>query len=108
VVEALLAALRGGAPGTYELAGPDVFTLDDLVRLVNDDPEVPLKHCPTWLARALGLVVPSLPGPLVDVLLRDSLGDASRAVATFDLLRTSLLAIWRRSRPSPAAALAAG
>lgn len=95
VVEALVAALRGGEPGTYELAGPQRMTLDELARLLNRDPNVPIRHCPAWFARLLGFVVPDLSGPLVDVLLRDSVGDATRAVAAFGLRLTPLSALWQ-------------
>ena len=74
VVEALTrAALDPGIPAeTFELAGPDELTLDEFARHING-PGVRLRHIPGWLARALGRVTPSLPGPLVDVMLRDSL-----------------------------------
>lgn len=94
VVAALVSALRGGPPGIYDLAGPDRFSVDELVRLLSRDPAVRIRHLPAWLARGLGLVVPSLPGPLVDLLLRDSLGDSSRAIGAFGLQLTSPRAVW--------------
>ena len=95
VVAALLAAMRGGRPGTYDLAGPERMSLDDLVRLLNRNPRVPIRHIPGWVARLLGLSLPALPGPMVDILLTDSVGDPSHAVDTFGLPLTSLRAVWK-------------
>lgn len=71
VVEAIVrAALDPATPtGTFELAGPDVFTVDEVVDLLNGG-SVPIRHLPAWLARALAWVVPSLLRPLVDAALR--------------------------------------
>ena len=94
VVMALIQAMTAGAPGIYELAGPDRMALDDLVRLLNRSPEVPMSHLPNWAARALGTVLPMLPSAFVDVVLQDSVGDSSRAKATFGLKLTSLRSVW--------------
>ena len=94
VISALEAAMTGGSAGIYELAGPEPMSLDELVRLLNRDPKVPIRHIPPWLARVLGRIVPGLPGPLVDVMLSDSLGDSSRATAQFRVKPTSLRSIW--------------
>lgn len=94
VVGALVAAMHGGKPGVYPLTGPDEMSLDDLVRLLNRDPRVGIWHVPVWLARRLGTLVPAMPGPLVDVMLRDSVGDHSAAVAEFGLSLTSLHDAW--------------
>lgn len=94
VVSALVAALTRGAPGVYDLTGPERMTIDELVRVVNRNPNVPLRHVPDGLARFLGRMVPRLPGPLVEVMLRDSLGDPSRAIETFDLKLTSVRSVW--------------
>lgn len=95
VVSALIAALTRGAPGLYDLTGPERMTMDELVRLVNRNPNVPLRHVPDGLARFLGRIAPRLSGPFVDVFLRDSLGDPSRAIETFDLNLTSVRSVWQ-------------
>jgi len=95
VVSALLSAMRGGSPGIYDLTGPEQISLDDLVRLLNRNPQIPITHIPDWMARLIGVFVPALPSPMVDVLLHDSVGDPSRAVAIFGLELTSLRTIWR-------------
>jgi nucleoside-diphosphate-sugar epimerase len=99
VVAALKAAMATGSPGMYELAGPDRMTMDDLVRLLNQSWRVPITHIPGWAARILRVVLRTTPGPLVEVMLRDSLGDPSRAVAAFGIELTSLRAIWARREP---------
>jgi nucleoside-diphosphate-sugar epimerase len=94
VVMALILAMTGGSPGVYELAGPDQMSLDDLVRLLNRNPEVPISHLPNGVARIFGALLPMLPGAFVDVVLQDSIGDPSRAKSTFGLKLTSLRSIW--------------
>ena len=94
VVSALVAAATTGAAGTYELAGPQRMSLDELVRLLNREPQARIRHLPTGLARLLGRFAPSLRGPMVDVLLRDSVADPTRAVTEFGLGLTSLRTVW--------------
>lgn len=103
VVAALLAALQGGRPGIYELAGPEQMTLDELVRLLNRGRAVVIRHRPAWLARVLALAGADLAGPLLEALLRDSVGDPTRAVATFGLQLTPLSTIWGTSVSHPSA-----
>lgn len=94
VIAAIQAAMTDGPPGVYELAGPDRMSLDELVRLLNPARALSITHVPGWLARAMALPVPGLPGPLVDVMLRDSVGDPARALAAFGLTLTSLRTVW--------------
>jgi NADH dehydrogenase len=94
VAAALAAALEGGPPGTYDLAGPDWMSLDELVLLLNRNRDVHLRHLPGLLARALARVWPALPPALVDVMLRDSVGEAEPALAAFSLRLTSLKDVW--------------
>ncbi|MDP8923712.1 MAG: NAD-dependent epimerase/dehydratase family protein [Chloroflexota bacterium] len=102
VATALVAALRRGPPGVYDLVGPDRMTMDELERLVNGERDIRIRHLPSWLARSLGRLVPSLPSALVDVMLRDSLGDGSAARAAFGICPTSLKTIWREPADRPA------
>ena len=94
-VEAIVAALRGGAPGVYELAGPEEMSADDLARLVNRGAPVRITHVPAWAARILGRVHPQLSPELVDVMLADSGCDAARAVGEFGLRLTALSEVWK-------------
>ncbi len=93
VVAAVLAALAGGEPGTCDLAGPERMTLNELVALINRGP-VRMRHVPERLARLTALFLPSLPAAAVDVMLRPSLGDSSRALETFGIATRSLRALW--------------
>lgn len=86
VVEALVrAALDPATPaGTFELAGTEAPTVDDFVRHVAGE-GVRIRHIRPWMARLLGRFLPSLPAPLVDVMLRDSLpkGDPQETARRF-------------------------
>ena len=93
VVSALVAALAGGAPGRYELAGPETMTLDDLVALLNGG-LAHVRHVPARVARLAARFIPSLPRAVVDLMLRDSVGDPSRAVEAFGVDLHSLREMW--------------
>ena len=92
VVGVIVRALTGRA-GTYELAGPDLFDLDELVEMLNG-PEVRVRHWPGALARVLAPFLPGLSPELVDVLLRDSEGDPARLFASYGVRFTSLRTLW--------------
>ncbi len=71
---ALLAAAAldpAGPTGTFEVSGPETFTLDDFIRSINPD-GVKIRHLAPRAARILGRVAPKLTPALVDVLLADS------------------------------------
>lgn len=97
VVEAIVqAALRRDTPtGIYDLAGPQTLTVDEFVRALNGS-DVEVRHLPAWLARTLALVTPSLPGPLVDVLLADAVatGDPEETARTFGFHLHAISDIW--------------
>lgn len=94
-VEAVLAALVRGRPGVYDLSGPDLMTLDGLIRLLNRDPQVGIRHTPAPLARLLSRFVADLPPAFVDLMLRDQPGAPSGHVAReFGLNLTSLHQVW--------------
>jgi uncharacterized protein YbjT (DUF2867 family) len=89
VVEAIVhAALDPASPtGTFTLTGPDTFTLNEFARHLNRPEQVRLRHLSPWVARLLGRTVPSLPAPLVDVMLHDAAApaEAGDTAATFGL-----------------------
>lgn len=75
------AALDPTTPtGTFELAGVETLTVDELVRVLNGGP-VRIRHLPPVLAHALATVSPSLPRPLVDVMLRDAVSSEGATTA---------------------------
>ncbi|MCI0549112.1 MAG: NAD-dependent epimerase/dehydratase family protein [Candidatus Rokubacteria bacterium] len=92
VVRALLAALSEDGRGVYDLAGPELMTMDELVRVLNREPRVRIRHVPAWIAA----LRPSLPRALIEVMAGDSVGDSSRALARFRLKLTSLRSVWSR------------
>lgn len=94
VVMAIILAMTNGRAGRYDLAGAEQMTLDDLVRLLNRNREVPISHLPNAIARILGTVLPMLPRAFVDMILQDSLGDPSLAKSAFGLKLTSLRSVW--------------
>jgi NADH dehydrogenase len=70
----------GTQPGTYTLAGPDAFTVDEFADTLSGR-DVKERHLGPRLARALAHVVPSLTPALVDVLAADSLPEAGLPLA---------------------------
>jgi uncharacterized protein YbjT (DUF2867 family) len=98
VVEAILhAALDPETPtGTFEFAGPDVMTADQLVRLLNAKP-IRIRRIPGALARMLGHVVPTLTPELVDVLLTDAVPteDVAATARRFGLALHRVADVWR-------------
>ncbi|MGF0224560.1 SDR family oxidoreductase [Dietzia natronolimnaea] len=97
VAEALLhAALDHATPtGTFELAGPQSLSVDEFVTRVNGA-DVRIRHLPATLARLLGRVLPTLPSPLVDVMLRDCLSSpgAGETAALFGATLHRLDEMW--------------
>jgi NADH dehydrogenase len=98
VVEAIVhAALDPGTPtGTFELAGPDVVTADEFVRLLNAKP-VRVRRIPVRVARLLGHVVPTLTPELVDVLLADAVPteDVGATARRFGVELHRVADVWR-------------
>jgi len=95
VIEAIIRALNQGSPGIYDLTSPEQLTLNDLIKLLNRNPNVPISYVPGWLARILGWLVPDLSPTVVDLFLRQySHMDSSQVVKEFGLKLTSLETIW--------------
>ncbi|MBS1676555.1 MAG: NAD-dependent epimerase/dehydratase family protein [Actinobacteria bacterium] len=83
VVEAVVAATTRPEPqpGTFELAGPETMSLDQLVRTLNGG-EASLRHVPAPLVRLLAHLSPALTPELVDLLLQDNVATSDpRATA---------------------------
>lgn len=96
VVEVIVRALNNGQAGIYDLTSPERLTLNDLAKLLNRNPNVPISHVPGWLARILGRMIPDLSPTAVDLFLRKySPMDSSCTVKEFGLNLTSLKAIWK-------------
>lgn len=99
VAEILARAVLDPDPrdGTFSLAGPCAYTVDEFVRRINPRP-VRIRHLPGWVARAAGRLVPALPWPLVDVMLHDCLPDAGAqdAARAFGVTGHPLTEVWPR------------
>lgn len=104
VVAAVIAALSRGASGTYELSGPDNFTIDEFIRTVNDGPRsadlrsdrpVRIRHIPAWLARPLSYIHPQLSPTFVDLMLHHTESQFSlETFREFGIVPTSLRALY--------------
>ena len=94
VASAILMAIDKGRSGVYELSGPDRMSMDDLVRLVNQNAAIPIKHLPGRLSKFLSKVIPGMPSALIDLMLKPSVGNSAQAVCEFGLQLTSLGNVW--------------
>src|SRR5262249_21089406 len=91
------AALDPSAPaGTYALAGPDVLTVDEFVRVVNGG-RVKERHLQGRLARALAHFLPTLTPALVEVMAADSLPDTTLAADVFGLNLHSIRDVYQHA-----------
>ncbi|MGH9868156.1 MAG: NAD-dependent epimerase/dehydratase family protein [Candidatus Polarisedimenticolia bacterium] len=96
VVAAIEAAVSSKQAGTFDLQGPEEMSLDDLVRRLNG-PKVSIAHVPAVVARLLRFVGAKLPGPLIDIMLKDCRSERPTAQSVFGLSLTSLDRVWSRA-----------
>lgn len=94
VVSAIVAALQKKQQGVFNLVGPDCLSIDELVKLLNGSDSVKVTHLPPIVAKGLAWVRPTLPSALVDVMLKDSIGDSQEVKETFNLQLTPLAKVW--------------
>jgi len=89
------AALDSAAPvGTFALAGPDVLTVDEFVKVVNRG-GVSVRHLRGRASRLLAHVLPTLTPALVEVMTADSLPDTILAADTFGIDLRSIRDIYQ-------------
>ncbi len=91
------AAEPDGPSGVFEIGGPDVMTMNDVLRtmLTVMDKRRPLVHVPPALPKAAGAVLQWLPKPplspdAVDFLTGDALADTRSLLEAFDITLTPL------------------
>ena len=97
VAEALAqAAMEDGPQGVYEIGGPDVLTMNEVLRtmLAVMGKRRPLVHFPPWVPKAAGWCVQWLPSPplspdAVDFATADALADTTALLHEFDLRLTA-------------------
>lgn len=95
----IAAALSPQTPtGTFEVGGPDIVCLDDLVRRLNP-PETRIRHLSPAVARLLARLTPSLTPTLVRVLLADSV-PSDDAAETAGRFRVTLRHLPDRAKPA--------
>ncbi len=94
VVHAILAAITEGISGTYDLVGPEIYTINALAQLLNQPQTPKIQHFPAWIARLLPWIIPALSPALVDIMLNDSLGESDAFKTHFDLQLTPLSSSW--------------
>jgi len=97
---AIVSAVEKGRAGVYELCGPDRMSMNDLVKVLNRSKDVAMRHLPGRLAKFLAKVTPNLPPPLVEVMLRQSIGNPALAMTEFGFSLTSLMNVWNVGAPS--------
>ena len=98
VAEALARAAEPGAPtGTFEVGGPDVLTMDQVLAAMMEarGRPKPLLHVPVWMPKLAGAFARWLPKPplspaAVDFLTGDALADTGPLVEAFGLRLTPL------------------
>lgn len=98
VAEALCqAAVPSGPSGTFDIGGPEVMTMDEVLRTMLEvmGKRRPLVHVPEALPKAAGLVLQTLPKPplspdAVEFLTGDALADTGDLLRAFDLRLTPL------------------
>jgi nucleoside-diphosphate-sugar epimerase len=85
----LLAARLGGPTGIFELGGPEVLTMNDVIHTLLDVMGLRRKlvHVPPWMPKAVGYVAQLLPTPPLSPAAVDFL--TGEAVATTGALHTA-------------------
>jgi NADH dehydrogenase len=88
------AAALGGPTGTFEIGGPDVFTMNEILETMLDVMELRrrLAHVPPWTFVAAGFPAQYLPKPpispgVLEFLVSDALADTGPLLRAFPDLR---------------------
>jgi NADH dehydrogenase len=98
-VGAILAQAAGpsGPGGTFEIGGPDVFTMNEVIRtmLAVMGKRRPVVHFPDWMPKAAGFFLQALPRPplspdAVEFATADAVADTRRLREEFDVRLTPL------------------
>jgi uncharacterized protein YbjT (DUF2867 family) len=91
------AAGPAGPEGTFEIGGPDVLTMDQILATMLGvmGKRRPLVHLPAWMPKAAGFFLQALPKPplspdAVDFLTADALADTGPLLAAFAIELTPL------------------
>jgi NADH dehydrogenase len=98
VAQVLARAVKPDGPrGTFELGGPDVMTMNDVIRTMMDvrGKRKPMIHFPPWMPKLAGFFAQVLPRPpltpdAVDFLTEDAVADVDPLVRAFGIELTPL------------------
>jgi nucleoside-diphosphate-sugar epimerase len=99
VGRALAQATRTGGPtGTFEIGGPEVMTMDEVLHVMMElrGKRKPLLHFPVWMPKLAGFFLQVLPKPplspgAVDFATIDAVADTGPLLGAFDGLRLTPL-----------------
>jgi len=95
VVNMIVAAMEKGKPGVYNLSGPEEMTINDLVRLANQDPNAKMKHIPSWIVPLLSRFVPGLSPTFADLMLHHTNSSYDpETYREFGVAPTSIVSLW--------------
>jgi uncharacterized protein YbjT (DUF2867 family) len=90
------AAAPEGPTGIYEIGGPEVLTMEELLRTMLEvmGKDKPLVHFPAWMPKSAGFFAKALPKPplspdAIDFAIGDAIADTTELLTAFDVrLRT--------------------
>lgn len=93
VARVIATALEARLEGTFALQGPETFTLDDFIRLVNRDPAKPMRHVPGPVATLLAPLI-GMRRDMVRLFLADQLDPSPDAHAALGVVPPPVSAAW--------------
>ena len=90
------AAVPAGPSGTYEVGGPEILTMEELLHTMLEvmGKDKPLVHFPVWMPKSAGFFAKALPKPpispdAIDFAIGDAIADTTTLLEAFDVrLRT--------------------
>jgi nucleoside-diphosphate-sugar epimerase len=99
VVNAIVAALDKGKPGIHELSGAEEMTINEFIRIVNQNPQVKINHTPALLAKILSRFIPTLSSTFVDIMLNHTNSIyVPEVYREFGIAPASITSMWNKSR----------
>lgn len=96
VIKIIIRALTNNYDGIFEVGGLDIWTMDQLVRLINQNSTIKINHIPPLIAKLLPIVVKDLPLPLIEVMMADSISNNQHFEQTFSMPLTPLQGVWQK------------
>jgi NADH dehydrogenase len=104
------AAAIGGPTGVFEVGGPEILTMNDVLRTLLQvmGKDKPLVHFPVWMPKSAGFFAQVLPKPplspdAIDFAIGDAVADLGPLLEAFDVrLRTLREGLASYLAPAPA------